>query len=640
MPDSAHNSPAPPRTLIAPASRITHAMYALGAPKLGMALIILLAIYSAIGAMPVGPLVAQWLDLHSADMLRALPSIDLPEQQWFSTPIFLAIVLLIVLSLLCATLTRLPLAPRAIPGWLLHAGAGILCLGAAIYAPLKQEGVILLPAPVVESRGPRIVHFLADHSPVIALSLDGDPTRTIPLPNLPLHTDHSTPWDDRSLSIPLPELDPGISATITGYARAAEPIDVLLPSEPSEPVRAWSLDIDHPDAPEDPILIAPNTPPISIANITLEATEAEPADQLARIATRLPPDTTAAVSIRSATENMVATSRRPATIDDLQISIITTYSSTESRSLWGSNIGPIALIRIAQSDQPSITALVTYSGLLHSDAPIPDSLRMQLLHASEWRATFSGVTAIVRAPGATVRTMSPIEPGASIRLSDHATIRLSRSFSQMRANGSITRLDPPDPLLGATADRSRSAIRLTITTDDGELSQWIRFARLAEQESVLVLPDGRTLTASFQPRSVSLRGDLAFALISSEPEYLTGGRVLHDLRAEIQITKSGEPTRTATITLIDTLDIPRRDSWWRRLTGDRWRLSIGAWDQEGWERSAALTEMGVLSSARTRFVVLRIGDAPGIRIIAVGGALIALGAVTGLVRALVVGVRG
>lgn len=642
MPHAAPNPQTPPRTLISARSPFTRALRTLGAPKLGMTFVILLALYSAVGAMPIGPFLAERFHLHPADTLRALPAIDLSEQQWFATPIFIALVILIALSLLAATLTRLPIHTRAIPGWLLHLGGAVLCLGAAIYAPLKQEGAILLPAPIVESTGPLITHFLADSQPTLLLRIDDADPITIPLDNLPLYTDHATPWNERTLNIPLPDIAEGITARITGYARAAEPVTLLVEAEPGESIRAWSVDISpnaHPER-HRTITLSPSQPPVTIEGIHLEALIPSDITNAQHLAAELPRGTPSALSVRMHAVTTIATTSTPAHLGPVSVAIAETFTPAESRAIWGSDLGPVAIARVTASDQPPISAIVTSSGILHSDAPLPDTLRIELLHAGNWRATFIGSTVIVRAPDATVRTMSAVAPGGSITLADHATIHLVKSFSQMRADASISQLDPPDPLLGAAADRSRSAVRLTITTDDDEISRWIPFARLAEHESTIPLPDGSAITVSYQPARIPLPQDLSFALISSEPEYLRGGRVLHNLGAEVEIAQSGVPTQTAVITLTKPLDISRNDSWWRTLTGDRWRLSIGAWDAEGWERSKALAEMGVLTEPSTRFVVLRIGDAPGIRIIALGGALIALGAVTGFVRTLVRGVRG
>lgn len=626
--------------LLPASSRFTRTLHRLGAPRLGMILVGLLAAYAALGAIPIGALGLS--PLQPAQPLRAHPAIDLSEQQWFATPIFLVLILAVAISLAAATCTRLPLRTRAIPGWLFHTGALILAIGALIYAPLKQEGVILLPAPVVETTGPPISHFLADHRPTLVIQTPDD-ARTIPLTNLPLHTDHATPWDARTLDLPLPDLAPNIRASITGYASRAAPVDALVPHQPGEPIRAWSLSIESPDAEPTDIILAPSRPPITHTDIHLEAIDPDDTAAIDLLATELPRNTPGALVVRTHDQSAIATPRSPARLTDHTISISDILTAAQARAIWGSELGPIAIVRIESPSHDPINALVTYQGIFHSDARLPVDLRIHLLHAGNWRATFSGVTAIVRAPDATVRIMSPVHPGGTLRLAAHATIHLRNAFSHIEHNASIEKIDDAAPLVGATEDRTSSALHITLESQDWSWHGWIPYARLAEHETPVTLPDGRTITLAYRPEQVDFTGEklpgVAFALADFRAEYHEGGRVLRDLIARIIVHEEGRPARTETVTLAQSLGIRRTDAWWRTLTGDRWRISIGAWDEEGWERSRLLAAHGMLSEPGARFVVLRIGDAPGIGVITLGALLIGLGALVGGVGLLVRGGR-
>lgn len=638
MPAAERTSSQSPPVLLPARSGFTRALHRLGSPRLGMIFVLLLAAYAALGAIPIGSLIGDISPLQPAQPLRAHPAIDLAEQQWFATPIFLVLVLAVAISLAAATCTRLPLRARAIPGWLFHVGALILAVGALIYAPLKQEGVILLPAPIVETTGPPIGHFLADHRPTLVIQSSDTESHTIPLTTLPLHTDHATPWDDRTLSIPLPDLAPNIRARITGYASRAAPVDALVPHQPGDPIRAWSLSIESPDAEPTDIILAASRPPITHAAIHLEAIDPDDSTAIDLLATELPRNTPAALVVRTRDQSAIATSGAPAHIADHTISITEILSAAQARDIWGSELGPVAIVRIESPSHAPINALVTYQGIFHSDARLPADLRIHLLHAGNWRATFSGVTAIVRAPDATVRIMSAVQPGGTIRLSDHATIRLRDSFSHIEHNTSIERIDDAAPLVGATEDRTSSALHITLESQEWSWHGWIPYARLAEHETPVTLPDGRTITLAYRPEQVALPG-VTFALTDFRAEYHEGGRVLRDLIAHIIVHEEGRPARTETVTLAQSLGIRRTDAWWRSLTGDRWRISIGAWDEKGWERSRMLAESGLLSEPGARFVVLRIGDAPGIGVITLGALMIGLGALVGGVGLLVRGGR-
>ena len=637
MPAAERTSRSSASVLIPARLRITRTLHRLGSPRLGMILVGLLAGYAALGAIPIGAIIGDLSPLKPSQPLRAHPAIDLAEQQWFATPIFLLLVLAIALSLAAATCTRLPLRARAIPGWLFHTGALTLAIGALIYAPLKQEGVILLPAPIVEATGPPIAHFLADHRPTLVIRTPDD-ALAIPLTNLPLHTDHATPWDNRTLDIPLPNLAPDLRARITGYAARATPVDALVPHQPGEPIRAWSLTIESPGTEPAEIILAPSRPPITHNDIHLEALDPDDTAALDLLATELPRNTTGALSVSMHGESRIATPSAPARLADHTISITEILTSAQAHAIWGSELGPVAIARIESPSHAPINAIVTHQGIFHSDARLPSELRIHLLHAGNWRATFSGVTAIVRAPDATVRTMSPVQPGGTIRLADHATIRLRESFSHVEHNAAIEKLEDAAPLVGAAEDRTSSAIRIALESQDWSWHGWIPYARLAEHETPVTLPDGRTITLAYRPEQVDLPA-ISFALADFRAEYHEGGRVLRDLSAQIIVYEEGRPARTETVTLAQSLGIRRTDAWWRTLTGDRWRISIGAWDEEGWERSRLLAESGFLSAPGARFVVLRIGDAPGIGVIAVGAGLIGLGALVGGVGLVVRGGR-
>lgn len=65
--------------------------------------------------------------------------------------------------------------------------------------------------------------------------------------------------------------------------------------------------------------------------------------------------------------------------------------------------------------------------------------------------------------------------------------------------------------------------------------------------------------------------------------------------------------------------------WYQHINPQKWKFSIAGWDHQGWLMSREATIAGLTDRPRAGFIVLGVGTTPGIRIIAAGGILTALG---------------
>ncbi len=123
----------------------------LGSTWFAITLLILIFLYSSIGSA-VPPIrqgaLADWVGWEA---LR----FEMSEMEWFSSPIFVAIVGLFCLSMAVATIQRIPLSLTRLGEWVVHFGILVLVVGCFIYFGRKIEGdaVIFRRAALVSMPG-------------------------------------------------------------------------------------------------------------------------------------------------------------------------------------------------------------------------------------------------------------------------------------------------------------------------------------------------------------------------------------------------------------------------------------------------------------------------------------------------------
>jgi hypothetical protein len=123
----------------------------LGSIWFGVVVMVLIFVYSAIGSA-VPPVrqgaLADWLGIEA---LR----FEMTEMEWFHTPVFVGLVVLLCVSMVVSTVRRVPLTLPRLGGWLTHAGIIVLTIGCAVYFGRKLEGdTVLYGRTALISAGP------------------------------------------------------------------------------------------------------------------------------------------------------------------------------------------------------------------------------------------------------------------------------------------------------------------------------------------------------------------------------------------------------------------------------------------------------------------------------------------------------
>ncbi len=123
----------------------------LGSTGFGMTLLVLIFLYSSVGSAlpPVRQgVLADWLGWEA---LR----FEMTEMEWFSTPLFVAMVCAFCLSILAATVRRIPLNLARLGEWVVHAGIVVMVIGCLIYFGRKIEGdaVIYQRSAIITTAG-------------------------------------------------------------------------------------------------------------------------------------------------------------------------------------------------------------------------------------------------------------------------------------------------------------------------------------------------------------------------------------------------------------------------------------------------------------------------------------------------------
>jgi ABC-type transport system involved in cytochrome c biogenesis permease subunit len=126
-------------------------MRILGSTWFAITLLVFIFLYSSVGSAvpPVRQgVLADWFGWEA---LR----FEMTEMEWFCSPVFVALVSLFCLSMIVATIRRIPLNPARLGEWIVHLGALVMVVGCFIYFGRKVEGdaVIYKRAALVSAPG-------------------------------------------------------------------------------------------------------------------------------------------------------------------------------------------------------------------------------------------------------------------------------------------------------------------------------------------------------------------------------------------------------------------------------------------------------------------------------------------------------
>lgn len=109
--------------------------------RLGITLLVVLFVYASLGSAglwyPGSPnILAPWRSVQ----IRQLPVFEMTEYEWFHTPFFTGLCLLICLNIIVTTVRRIPLRVVNLGVWTIHTGIIVLVAGSIVYFGTKIEG--------------------------------------------------------------------------------------------------------------------------------------------------------------------------------------------------------------------------------------------------------------------------------------------------------------------------------------------------------------------------------------------------------------------------------------------------------------------------------------------------------------------
>ncbi|MEL7473992.1 MAG: hypothetical protein AAGK04_11810 [Planctomycetota bacterium] len=282
-----------------------------------------------------------------------------------------------------------------------------------------------------------------------------------------------------------------------------------------------------------------------------------------------------------------------------------------------------------------------------------------------------GAEAIVRAPGRAPRRM-PLEDDRLADFIDDPTPSAPRLDLRVAQRWRHSRpFERPIPTPESEQDRERigthrdslTAIEVSMPFADapgGTWHQlvWIPFNPFAgdipagqdmpQGARRVRLPDGRRLTLAVGPVRHRF-GDFRVALADFEMLAYDHRGAPRDYQSTLRVTPrrgiapdgSLAPAAFEPYTHVTKLNSPLRapfmesddrpplvNLFGRLASGfspNQFKLSQSGWDQQGWQESQAQADRGEISRPFARFTILRVGNNPGIYVVALGSVLVALG---------------
>lgn len=123
----------------------------LGSTWFAITLLVLIFLYSSVGSAVPPVRQGAMADWFGWEALR----FEMTEMQWFCSPVFVGLVGLFSLSMVVATIRRIPLNMARLGEWIVHAGVLVMVIGCFIYFGRKIEGdaVIYQRAALITAPG-------------------------------------------------------------------------------------------------------------------------------------------------------------------------------------------------------------------------------------------------------------------------------------------------------------------------------------------------------------------------------------------------------------------------------------------------------------------------------------------------------
>jgi hypothetical protein len=276
-------------------------------------------------------------------------------------------------------------------------------------------------------------------------------------------------------------------------------------------------------------------------------------------------------------------------------------------------------------------------------------VRVRFLDLTRMRVLFDerddGRTRVaIRQPGNTVRVIDEVAIGDRFTIVEGLDLRRSASWThaeRVQRPIPVPEVDREGEFIG-THDRAMMAVEVSL----GEWSHvvWLPFMRylnIGQNEATTVaLPDGRSVRLAFARARRALPG---FQIRMTDFEMVAYDHrgAPRDYRSTIHVEPSGATEWFAPYTRKTQLNAPLRAPFvWSeerglpanvvgfigsRLDPAQFKFAQAGWDAQGWERTQAMADQGLIPGPYAQFTILHVGNNPGIHVIALGGVLMGVG---------------
>ncbi|GIW74860.1 MAG: hypothetical protein KatS3mg103_1382 [Phycisphaerales bacterium] len=250
----------------------------------------------------------------------------------------------------------------------------------------------------------------------------------------------------------------------------------------------------------------------------------------------------------------------------------------------------------------------------------------------------------VREPGRGVRVLEGVGQGQPVTLLE--AIDLVRSGGWPHARQVLRPVPVPkaeqDGQLVGTHERAMLAVEVRV----GDWSQvvwlpFIKYLNVGQQEArELELPDGRRVRLAFGRARRALPG-FQLRLVDFEMVAYDHRGAPRDYRSIVRVEPTSPQRQFEPYVGTTQLNAPLRApfvwsegrSWLAnaagyvvsRLDPTQFKLAQAGWDAQGWQRTQAMADQGLIPEPYAQFSILLVANNPGIHVIALGGVLMALG---------------
>jgi len=251
---------------------------------------------------------------------------------------------------------------------------------------------------------------------------------------------------------------------------------------------------------------------------------------------------------------------------------------------------------------------------------------------------------VIRQPGNVVRTIEDASVGDRFEIVQGLDLKRSGSWvhaTETKRPAPVPETDREGEFIG-THDRAMLAVE--ITQGGWQRTVWLPFMKylnIGQREATRVeLPDGRSVRLAFARARRALPG---FQIRMTDFEMVAYDHrgAPRDYRSTIRVEPSGHEQWFEPYTRKTQLNAPLRAPFvWSderslpanvigfvgsRLDPAQFKFAQAGWDAQGWERTQALADQGLIPEPYAQFTILHVGNNPGIHVIALGGVLMGIG---------------